>query len=207
MDNKYSSVPVWKLVSGFDDTDIPVYFDVQELTSENLNASELSFYPRQAASIPGANYQRNPLPKNLKYDIPGISIALATGSLREKPADSIGLVSLLNSFVNSRLLLETNQREKLLNRHLIEMTDAKTAEYGVHGSDDAGTADGLTRVVDFPIFRTLRIADPIHFDEQESFDINLKLQDDSGIPAEADYTSLGQGPVHVAVAMQVSFKD
>jgi len=205
MDHKYSSVPVRKLVSGFDDQDVPVYFDVQPLTSDNLAASTLEFYPRQAAKLPGANYQENPLPKDRAYDIPGLAVAFATGSLLEKPSDSIGLVSLLNSLVNSRLLLETNQREKLVNRHLIEMLDATTGDYDVRGSSAGGTDDGFTRKVDFPIFRTLRLPEPVHFDSRESFEMDLKFADDSGIPSANDYDTLGQGPVQAVVAMQVVF--
>jgi hypothetical protein len=205
MESKYASTPVWKLVSGFDETDIPIYFDRQALTSDNLEADSLPFYPRQAASLPGANYQENPLPKNRAYDIPGLAIGFATGTLLERPGDSIGLVDLVNSAFNSRLLLETNQRDKLINRHLLEMADARTSDYEVNASNAGGTDDGFVRKVDFPIFRTLRLPEPIHFDPRESFEMDIRFADKSGIPSASDYDSLGQEPVEVVVAMQVSF--
>lgn len=206
-DGKYASTPIWKLVSGFDNQDIPVYFDRQALSTDNdqFGASQLNFYPQQAATLPGANYQENPLPKNRGYDIPAIGIGFATNALLEQPGDSIGLVSLLNDAINSRLLLETNQRDKLLNRHLVEMVDLRTMDYDVLGTDDAGTDDGLARLVQLPVFRTLRLAEPISFDPRESFDINLKFADDSGIPSDSEWNTFGQGPIEMVVAMQVSF--
>jgi hypothetical protein len=206
-EGKYASTPVWKLVRGFDNQDIPVYFDRQALSTDNedFSASQLNFYPQQAATLPQANYQENPLPKNRGYDIPAIGIGFATNALLEQPGDSIGLVSMVNHFFNSRLLLETNQREKLLNRHIVEMLDLRTMGYDVLGTDDAGTDDGLARMVQFPIFRTLRLPEPISFDPRESFDINLKFHDDAGIPSDSEWSTFGQGPAEVIVAMQVSF--
>ena len=207
MDNQYASTPIWKLVSGFDDASIPVYYDRQPFQSDDVEASALSFYPRQAASHPQANYQENPLPKDREYDVVGLGIGFATGVIQETPSDSIGLVSAANALWNSRLLLETNQREKLINRHFVELTTPETVGYEVNGSNDGGTDDGFTRKLQLPQMRTLRLPEPIHFDAREFFTIDLRFEDTTGIPAAADWTALGHGPIDILVAMQVVFKD
>lgn len=209
---RYAVGPRFKGLAGFDNAELAIIYDSIPLQSDAsaLSGSTFQFFPSVAQNDnTRANYIRNPLPKNRPYDITGICVAFDFNTLTVVPGDqgTLDLKAFYNTLTDAELTLTTSEQDQLIGKHIQELCLFNEAGVYIHGSDDGGTGDGFTRILHFPRTKVLRFEDPLHLESQEVFEVDIELQDTSGLIPAADWSTLSRGTPHVYVFMQVVYRE
>jgi hypothetical protein len=199
--DRYSEAPRLKGIAGFDNNELVSYRDTQDVTTENLvSGSTFPFFPSQAEGTEAdSNYISNPLTRNRAYDVVGLGFAFTARVLETTSATPpIDLAALFASIEHARVRFQTGQQRELLDRHLVEFCAFEEARYYKSG-------DTVQLVL--PTSQLLRSADPIHLSPQETWDLEVIMEDPSGIPGESDYGTLGQGTLGMIATIGVAFDE
>jgi len=209
---RYAVAPRFKGVAGFDSAELAIIYDSIPISTDasGFNGSTFEFFKTRADPVVAyANYIRNPLPKTRPYDIVGMCVGFDFNTLTVTPADqgTLDVATLWNSLSDAEVTFTTSEQDQLFGKHIQELALWDDGGIGISGSNDGGTGDGFTRILHWPKQKVMRLEDPLHLESQEVFEVDIELQDNSGIPADSDWSSLGKGTPRIYVAMQIVYRE
>lgn len=210
--SRYSVAPRFKGITGFDNAELAVIYDSADLSSDSdkLTGSTFEFFPTRADNdVSRANYIRNPLPKTRSYDVVGIGLGFDFNSLTIVPGDQgdVDVGAFWNAITDGELTFTTSEQDQLIGKHVQELMDMENGGITPYGSDDGGTGDGFTRVLHFPNTRVYRFEDPLHLDSQEVFEVDIELQDTTGLPSDTEWGNVGKGTPYWYVFMEIVYRE
>jgi len=173
--------------------------DAQPLTQENISDNRLElFLPNPDRNNVRRNYEQNPFPRNLPVRF------LAYGFVLDKPYIEAASGVTPEEFMNQlkRAAVEVRRQEgdkRVIRHHMSQLVDWEKIGIEYAAFND-GTDDGETTAVNFRTKPFHRIPDPdkVSLKPDERFELTIRFDDDSNIPAEADLETYLYGFIQVA---------
>lgn len=211
MQKRTASAPAFKGISGFDQMEIPIFRDSQDVTAANLSGSTLEWFPQNPSKTNAeANYRSKPFVGDRRYYLAALSIEPSFQKLQQDPTDtSVDLVTLYNQLSHARVLFQTDLgQEQLLNEHISQFMELDMHAYHATAYNDTLNNAGFVEQIDFGSTGPLLLPDPIVIGSSEQFNLKIEYDRTSAFPTEANWTSLGQGGTLQLVAkVQVAYRE
>jgi hypothetical protein len=209
--DRIAATPAYKGVGGFQNLETPVFRNGQDLSSENVSASAIEFFPKQPGdSDASSNYTSKPFVGQREYFVAALSLEPSFQALRVDPNTSaLDLVKFYNQLSHGRVVFESALgREKLLQQHISDYMELNIHEYSANAFEDSSTTAGFNEMVTFESTGPLVLPEPLVIGAQEVFELRVEFDATDAFPSESEWGTLDQGGVMQLLAkMQVAYEE
>jgi hypothetical protein len=209
--NRIASAPAFKGISGFESLETPVFRNSQDLTSEEVSASALEFFPKQPADADAAsNYTSKPFVGQREYYVAALSLEPSFQGLRVDPNTSaIDLVQFYNELCHARVVFESALgQEKLLQQHISTFMELDLHDYTPEAFEESATTAGFNELLTFESTGPFVLNEPLVIGAQEVFELRVEFDSTAAFPTESEWGTLDQGGVMQLIAkMQVAYEE
>lgn len=163
--------------------------DTQDLTQENISDNRLELFPPNPTRDNVArNYEQNPFPRNL----PVRFLAYGFGINKPYIEEASGVTPELFMNQLKRTAVEVRRQEgdkRVIRHHMSQLVDWEKVGIEYAAADD-GTNEVSLTAVNFrtKLFHRLPDPDKVSLKPDERFELTIRFDAESNIPAEADLT-------------------